>query len=161
MQIAAVAPAAPATAAVSAAPAVDVKALEIKRQEFDDLRRKSEALRARALKAEGEAREAADRTCALEAEVDAAKKKSEAAKDRIDELTGLYDSSESLCSLLRKRNQSIGTDFVTLEDTHRQLEADFNKLKEEMKVGVRSSVVLTGRKLMASSLCSWRERAVW
>lgn len=123
---------------MSATPAIDIKALEIKRQEFDDLRRKSEALRARALKAEGEAREAAERASALEAEVDASKKKSEADKERIEELTGLYDSSESLCTLLRKRNQSVGTEYVTLEDTHRQLEADYNKLKEEMKVRLGS-----------------------
>ncbi|EJT48662.1 hypothetical protein A1Q1_02299 [Trichosporon asahii var. asahii CBS 2479] len=113
VQIAAVAPATSTMVAASAGPAVDVKALEIKRQEFDDLRRKSEALRARALKAEGEAREAAERASALEVEVDASKKKSEADKERIEELTGLYDSSESLCTLLRKRNQSVGTERLT------------------------------------------------
>lgn len=113
---------------------VDVKALEVKRQEFDDLRRNSEALRARALKAEGEAREAAERADTLAAEISASKRKGEAGKERIEELTRLYDSSESLCNLLRKRNQSVGLSFVSLEETHKQLEEDYNKLKEETKV---------------------------
>lgn len=125
---------APPASAPPASPSVDLKALEIKRQEFNDLRRKSEELRARALKAEGEAREAADRAKSLEEEVDASKKKSDADKERIKQLSGLYDSSETLCKFLQKRNQSVSTSYVTLEETHKQLEGDYNKLKEEMKV---------------------------
>lgn len=127
-------PAAAPAVAGSATSSVDIKALEIKREEFDDLRRKSEALRARALKAEGEAREAAERADSLEVEVKSTKQKSEADKERIEELTKLYESSETLCSFVQKRNQTLGTSFVTLEETHKQLEVDYNKLKEEMKV---------------------------
>lgn len=117
-------------------PSADTKALEIKRQEFDELRRKSEALRARALKAEGEARELADRADTLEAEAAASKKKGAAHEERVEELTRLFDHSENVCRLLKKRADKVGVDYVALEETHRLVEDEYNKLKEEMKVSL-------------------------